>query len=477
METDGQRSALPIFMNGEEMEKYDSKAFYRRVISVALPIIIQNAISNFVSLLDNLMIGQVGTVQMSGVAIVNQLMFVFYLCVFGAVSGAGIFTAQFYGSKDDEGIRHTFRFKFLIAGLLTVLGISVFLVGGEWLIGFFLQGEGNPEDLALTLEYGREYMLIMLVGLIPFGFANAYASTLRETGKTMVPMIAGVSAVLVNLVLNYILIFGHFGAPAMGVAGAAVATVISRYVEFAIVVIWTHRNSASNAFIQGAYRSLKIPGPLMKQIIIKGMPLLVNEALWSAGMTMMNQCYSTRGLEVVAAVNIHSTINGIASTVFLSLGNVAGIIMGQMLGAGVKEKEIRWANNKLVLISVLSCFGFGGAMAALSGVFPTLYNTTETVRSTATWIICVGAAAMPFCAYANVAYFSLRSGGQTFVTFLFDSAFVWTVCVPLAFCLSRFTQMPIIPLFAICQSTEIIKVIIGRYLLKKGVWIRRIVNN
>ena len=130
------------------------RAFYRRVLAVALPIIVQNGISNFVSLLDNIMVGQVGTVQMSGVAIVNQLLFVFNLCIFGAVSGAGIFTAQYYGSANHEGIRHTFRFKILIGAILTALGIGVFLRSGRLLIELYLQGDGSPEDAAQTLAYG-----------------------------------------------------------------------------------------------------------------------------------------------------------------------------------------------------------------------------------------------------------------------------------------------------------------------------------
>ena len=264
------------------------KAFYRRVFQIAIPIIIQNGITNFVSLLDNIMIGQVGTVQMSGVAIVNQLMFVFNLCIFGATSGAGIFTAQFYGSHDNEGVRYTFRFKMLIGIVLSALGIGAFCLAGSPLIQLYLKGDGNTADAASTLAYGLDYLKVMLWGLVPFALSNAYSGTLRETNQTLVPMLAGVVAVFVNLVLNYILIFGHFGAPTMGVRGAAIATVISRYVELAIVAGWTHLHSVDNPFIVGAYRSLRIPAALTRQITVKGMPLLINEALWSVGMATIN---------------------------------------------------------------------------------------------------------------------------------------------------------------------------------------------
>lgn len=450
------------------------RAFYRRCLGVAVPIIIQNGISNFVSLLDNIMVGQVGTVPMSGVSIVNGLLFVFNLCVFGASSGAGIFTAQFHGSGDQEGIRHTFRFKTLICLAITALGIGVFLVGGQPLIRLYLTGEGDAAMAEGAMNYGLEYLHVMLWGLLPFALANVYSSTLRETGQTVVPMIAGVSAVLVNLVFNYILIFGHFGAPAMGVTGAAVATVLSRYVELAIVVLWTHRHPEKKPFITGVYRSFRIPKTLLRAIIIKGMPLLINEALWSSGMAVLNQCYSTCGLDVVPAQNISSTIFNLASVVFLALGNAVGIIMGQMLGSGASEEEVRDANRKLVALSIVSGLVFGGLMASISGLFPMIYNTTDTVRHLATSLILVNACIMPFSSYTNAAYFTLRSGGQTLVTFLFDSCFVWTCCVPLAYCLSRFTGISIVPLFAICTGMDLVKCIIGAVMIRQGKWIQNL---
>ena len=457
------------------MKKTVDWAFYRRVLAVAMPIIIQNGITNFVSMLDNVMVGQVGTIPMSGVAIVNQLMFVFNLCIFGAMSGAGIFTAQFHGSGDPEGIRHTFRFKILIGLALTAVGAGVFLTGGRSLISLYLEGGGEESAAAQTMEYGWNYLMVMLTGLLPFALANAYSSTLRETGKTSVPMVAGIIAVGVNLVLNYVLIFGHFGAPKLGVVGAAVATVISRYVELAIVAGWTHWHGRENPYIVGAYRSFSIPNQLMRGIVIKGMPLLVNEALWSVGMATMSQCYSTRGLDVVAAFNIATTINQVANVAFIALGNAVGILMGQMLGAGLPEEQIRRDNGRMIRLSVGICLFFGAVLLALSGVFPKIYNTTQEVRAIAQGLICVSAVMMPVNSYNNATYFTLRSGGQTFITFLFDSGFTWVVCVPVAYCLSRFTAIPILPLYAICVGVDIFKTIVGTWMLKKGTWIRRII--
>ena len=457
------------------LQKYiGDRAFYKRILAIAIPIIIQNGITNFVNLLDNIMVGQVGTVPMSGVSIVNGVLFVFNLCVFGASSGAGIFTAQFHGSRDDEGIRHTFRFKFLVCIGITLVGIAIFLLGGETIIGLYLTGEGDAAMAEGALHYGKQYLSVMLWGFLPFALSNAYSSTLRETGETVVPMTAGIAAVLVNLVLNYTLIFGHFGAPEMGVAGAALATVISRYVELAIVAGWTHLHPDRHCYIRGAFRSFRIPRRILKGIVTKGMPLLVNEFFWASGMAIMNQCYSTCGLDVVPAMNICSTMFNLGSVVFLSLGNVVGIIMGQMLGAGHGEQQIRDYHRKLMAFATVVGGSFGLLMIAFSHAFPMLYNTTGMVRALAAKLICICGFMMPFNSYTNASYFTLRSGGQTLVTFLFDSCFMWVVCVPLAFILSRFTAMPILPLYFIIQATDWIKCALGAYMIKQGKWIQNL---
>lgn len=455
------------------LKKYiGDRAFYKRVFQVAVPIIIQNGITNFVPLLDNIMVGQVGTLPMSGVSIVNQLIFVFNLCIFGASSGAGIFTAQFHGKGDAEGVRHTFRFKFLICTALALAGGMLFFLDGSNLIRLYLTGEGDAADAAAVLGYGREYLRVMLWGLLPFALCNAYASTLKESGETFVPMAAGVAAVAVNLVGNYILIFGHFGAPAMGVRGAALATVISRYAELLLVAGWTHRNAKKHPFIRGAYASMVIPGPLLRNIVVTGMPLLANELLWSLGVVTMNQCYSTCGLDVVPAMNISSTLGNLAGVVYQSLGVSVGILMGQMLGAGHSETDVRDTNRKLIAFSVASGACFGALMALGSGVFPAIYNTTEAVRGLAQDLILISALVMPFQSFANATYFTLRSGGKTMITFLFDSVFLWVCGVSLAFTLSRFTNLPILPLFALCQLPDVLKCVVGEYMLKKGSWIQ-----
>lgn len=451
------------------------RAFYRRLFAVMVPVLIQNVITNFVSLLDNIMVGQIGTEPMSAVAIINQLIFVFNLCIFGGTAGAGILSAQFYGKGDHEGVRATFRMKVMIAGVTVVAAFGIFLSLGDSLITMFLHEGQDGLDLEATFVYAKEYLSIMLWQLLPFAVISVYSITLRETGETVLPMKASVTAVFVNLAFNYILIFGKFGAPAMGVEGAAIATVIARFVEMAIVVIWTHSHTQRNPFIVGVYRSMQVPFSIVKPVLIMGAPLLINELMWASGMTTLNQSYSLRGLEVVSALNISSMASNLFSCAFFAMGSSVSIIVGQLLGAGKLEQAVD-EDRKLIAFSVSLCIVVGIVMALISPVIPKIYNTTDTVRHIAVQLLLVTACMMPFNAFNNCAYFTLRSGGKTLITLIFDSAFVWVVSIPAAFVLSRFTDMPILRMYIIVQALELIKSSIGFYMVKKRMWVTNLVS-
>ena len=452
-----------------------NKALFKSVLIIAVPIMIQNGFTNFVNLLDNIMVGRLGTEPMSGVAIVNQLTFVFALCIFGGFSGAGIFTAQYFGKNDDEGIRNTFRFKLILGAVLTAVAVTVFLLFGDKLIGYFLSESPEGGDLPATLAYAEQYLRIMLIGLPAFALVQAYASTLRECGQTVVPMKAGVAAVLVNLVFNYMLIYGKLGFPALGVRGAAIATVISRYVEASIVMSWTHGKQKVVPFAKTLYRTLKVPKALVGRIMSKGMILLVNEALWSLGMTLLTQCYSTRGLNAVAGVNIANTLNNLFKVVFLAFGNSVGIMVGRLLGAG-KLEEARETDRKIIIFSVFISSFVGLLMITVSPFFPRLYNTTDAARAIAASLLLVQGISMPIEAYKNATYFTIRSGGRTFITFLFDGFSCIAVNFPIAFILSRYTTASVLWIFISVQIGGLVKCILGYILVKRGIWIRNIVT-
>lgn len=456
-------------------EKYiGDAAFYKRYLCLALPMILQNAITNLVSFLDNIMVGQLGTEPMSGVAIVNQLIFVYNLAIFGAVSAASIFGAQYFGKGNHKGHMHSFRFKLYATLTVTALTILLFITKGSALISLYLTDTTGSGATEVALQYGLEYLAIMMVGLIPFAINQSYATNIKETGQTLIPMIASFVAVGTNAILDYILIFGLGPIPKLGVAGAALATVIARYIEALIVIVWAHTHKEKNRYLAGTYRGLGIPKSEFKAIIIKGFPLMLNEILWAAGMTTVTQCYSIRGLEVIAGLNIATTITNLFNIIYIQLGACISIVVGQYLGAG-KLKEAKDADNKMIVFSVFCCVVVAVGMLLIGGFFPQIYNTSEQIKALAKSFIAVSAIIMPFCAFSHSSYFTLRSGGKTMVTFLFDSVFTWVVVVPSAFILAHYTGLGIVSVYFLVQATELIKVVIGYFMVKSNVWVVQMV--
>jgi len=454
---------------------FGDKAFYKRLFVIMLPIMVQNGITHFVNMLDNIMVGQVGTAQMTGVSITNQLIFIFNLCVFGAVGGAGIFGAQFFGSKDYEGVRYTFRYKLFLSALITALGAVIFLLFGSYLLKWYMQGESGITDPKLTMQYAKDYLKIMLLGILPFALVQCYSSTLRESENTTLPMIAGVVAVLVNLVFNYILIFGHFGAPALGVKGAAIATVLSRYVELLVVALATHLRPKKYPFMKGVFSSLYVPRELAQKLFLKALPLMINETLWSAGVAAVNIQYSVKGLDAIAALNISQTFWNVFAVAYMAVGAAIAVIIGQLLGAN-RLKEAKQTSYKLITASFLICVFFCTIFFIVAEFIPMAYNTESQIREIATRLMQISALAMPFDAICHATYFALRSGGKMMITFIFDCGFMWCASVLAAFLLCHFTTLPFLLIYTLVQAITIGKAALAIYLIRQDFWVKNIIT-
>lgn len=453
----------------------EEKLIYKKTLKIAVPMMIQNGITNAVGLVDNVMVGNLGTNAVTAVSIIGQLFFVFNLAIFGGLSGPGIYAAQYYGQKNIEGFRQTFRIKHWICGFCLVAGLCAFIFAAEPLIGLYMRGEGGEVDPAETMRLAKEYLGVMLIGMAPFVITQIYASSLRETGDTFMPMMAGVASVVVDVVFNYLLIFGNFGFPQLGVKGAAIATVIARFVEMTIVLVVAFAKRKKYVFLQGAYKTLLVPRAVSAKIIKKGLPIFFNEFLWSAGIAAITQTYSTLGLDIVAGLNISNTLCNLLNVVFVAMGNAVGIVIGQMLGASEYEKAQK-SSLRLAAFTGVICVALTAILVGVSGVFPNLYNTTDDIKHLGQWFIVITALYFPVQGFLNALYFTLRSGGKTLITFLFDSVFSWVVTIPLTLLLCSFSGLPVIGIYAIVQAADIIKVIIGFILVKRGLWISNIVE-
>ncbi len=452
-----------------------TKHFYKSVLTLLIPILVQQFISSFVSLLDNVMVGSLGTEAISAASIANSVLMVHMLAIFGGLSGASIFGAQFYGKGDMEGMRDTFRFKVYFSVILTGAAIAVYLLFGESFILSFLQGESNGGDLALTLRLGTGYLRIMLWGLLPFAMVQTYSGLLREAGQTVPPMVSGIIAILTNLFLNWVLIYGNLGAPKMGVEGAAIATVISRYVELVVLVTFAHRHTDRYVFLKGAYSSFRVPRRLIGKITRTGLPLLVNEILWSLGMTFINRFYSSRGLNAVAALNISGTAWNLFCVIMFAMGSAVSIMVGQRLGAG-KMEEARDVDRKLIFLTEVIHVLIGGLMILCSPLVPKMYNVGPEVQDLTRRMLVIAGLSLPLHSFAHVTYFTIRSGGRTVITFLFDAVYTWAVTVLLAFVLTRYTDWDILKIYFCVQFIDVIKLIIGLLMLRSDFWARNVVN-
>ena len=447
-----------------------SKGFYKMVLAICIPIVIQNGFTNLASLLDNIMIGQLGTLSMSGVSITNQLLQVFNVTIFGAMSGPGIFMAQFYGKKNKEGVENCFRIKLIIGIIITLLAIFLFYTFGQQLISLYLND--NPQDNLKTLNYGMDYLKIMIIGLIPFVITQVYSSSLRETGNTVLPMIASVVAVIVNFCINYILIFGHFGFPQLGVTGAAIGTVVSRVVEMSINIVGGYRNT----YLKEAMVLKKVPLSLTKEMLKRGLPLLCNEILWSISIALISQSYSTRGIIAVAAINITTTVTNFFMIVCYAMGNSISIVVGQQLGAGEIEKAKDY-DLKMLFMNFVMCLAIGIVLFNVSSLIPQIYNTSLEVKALASQLLKIAACMLPIISIYYSSYFTMRAGGKTFLTFLFDSGYTFVFTFISALLLTRLTSLPILTIYLLVQCVDIPKATLGLVLVRKGIWVHNIVSD
>ena len=475
------------------------KAFYRSVLVILLPLVVQQGITSAVNLLDNLMVGSLGTEPYVAVGVVNQILMVFNLTVFGGLSGVSIFGSQFAGKGDESGMRQSFRTKIYFGMIVIVLGVGVLMAFGETFISIFMKGEMNSpanadvpleeliQRVAKATEEGKKYLSVMLWGLPPFVIAQSYAGSMREMGRTMATMVASVIAILTNLVLNFLFIYGTremtlFGATFtmwgadLGVSGAALATIISRYVEMAVVVIYAHLHQERYVFLKGAYRSGYVSGALLRRVVITGSPLLLNEVLWSLGMTFINQCYSHRGMDALAAITVTGTAWNLFCIIMFAMGNAVSIMVGQHLGRGDKQGA-REVDTKLLFITVVSHLILGGVLALMAGVIPDWFDLTPVAQDIARETLVIAGISLPIHAFLHATYFTIRSGGKTMVTFLFDSVYTWCVPAVLAYCLSHLTQANVVTMYLCIQMIDIVKLVIGLFMLRSDFWANNIVGD
>ena len=443
------------------------KSFYKRLIAVALPIVVQQLITSSVQLVDNIMVGSLGELAIDSVAAVNQLYFIIILVTFGVLGGAGVYTAQYFGSKDFDKLKQTFRFKMIAALIIVFLSFIILSFFGSFFISLFTD---NQE----IISGGMSYLKIVRFSMIPWAFSVSISFTFREIGITKPLLRISFITILTNTFLNYLLIFGNFGFPQLGIEGAAIATLISRALEASLFVILAiKKGSVFNTKVKDMF---KINPVVLKAIIIMALPLMLNEILWSTGQTVFIEAYSTRGENAYAAANITATISQLVFVIFGGMSTGIAVMVGNTLGEN-KLEQARDNAKKLIFASVVTAFFMGVILFILSYFIIDIYNVLDETKAYAAFNIRINAIIIPIVAFNIAMYFTLRAGGDTRSTLIMDSGYMWVIQVPTIFLLSRVTDLPITMLFLIVQLLEIPKMGFAYARYKKGNWIRNLSNS
>ena len=440
--------------------------FYTTLLTLAIPVSIQNAVSSSLNLVDTFMIGQLGEVSIAAVGLANRVFFLMVLTLFALSSGTAIFTAQYWGKKD---IRHIGKVMgiALVLNMMTALTFSLAALAiPDAIMRIF------TEDSQVIAE-GCAYLRIVAFSYILTGITMLYAFVLRSIEQVRIPMYASIIALGLNTFLNYCLILGHFGFPALGVEGAAIATLIARVIEAVIIVSITYRRKYPAVKLSDF---MKIPRELIHQFFVTTMPVVANEFSWALGMTTYSIIYGRMGTAEVAAVNIVNPVEQISSSVFFGIASATSVMIGNQIGAGREDTAFSYAKKLSVLGPVGTLF-MGGLIALHAHQITSVFRVSPEVRMFALNMLFV------LCCVLWIRVFNminvvgvLRGGGDTKFSMYMELISIWIVGVPLAVLGGFILKIPVYWVFALVSLEEVFKMILGLYRLYSKKWIHNLVE-
>lgn len=438
------------------------KPFARNVLLVALPMVIQQLVASSLHIVDGLMVSALGDAVYSGVTQANRYTFMFNLFCFGTATGGSIFMSQYWGARDIKRMRQAMGVTMACSMLVAVLFFTVACLFPRQIISLFLQ----PGE---SFEYAVKYLRIVMFGYLFTAVDNVFAAAIKAGERTWLPMISGFASVAVNSFFNWVFIYGHFGVPAMGVEGAAIATVMSAAVSMGMNMAFAYgkRLPAGARPSQWLYREKGFIPRFMKTVL----PVIINEGLWGIGTTMYSVYYGRMGDTAVATMGVCTTINDLVWVGIFAMAHSTAIIIGKTLGAGKREQAYLYAKRMLagtmtmgVVLGVILAFIRGPLVSIFGGLSPT-------VRETAKTILLMGSATIWFRSFNTVNIVGiLRSGGDTLFSMVLDVGSLWAVSVPLTGVAALLLHLPLPYVYACTFLEEAVKVAIGVPHFKSRKW-------
>lgn len=446
---------------------FEDKKFLRRIIAIGVPITIQMMLNTILNLVDNMMIGSLGESSIAAVGLANKVFFVFTLLLFGVVSGSSILTAQYFGKRDIKNIRR-------VLGMSLIIGLSgavLFMFAGLFIpkvvMRIFTPSEG-------TISIGASYLMIVAISYPITAITNCYIALLRATNKVKAPVFISLVSILVNVVLNYTFIFGNFGAPRLGVQGAAIATVIARIVEcVSILSIVYISNGEAAAKLK---ELIAFDKEFIKKYFITVSPVIANEFMWGLGVTMYSLVYGRMGDSAVAAITITQNVEQICIVIFQGLSSATAVILGNELGAN-KLKDAEKHAKSFFILQLMLTIVMGIVCILIRRPLIELFSVEQNVASDITRCLTVFVCYLPFRMFNLINIVGvLRSGGDTKASLLLDITGVWFVGIPFAFLGGIVLGLPIYYVYAMITIEEVYKFILGFKRYKQKKWLRNIVE-
>lgn len=449
------------------MKKYiGDKRFYKQVFTLILPIMLQQLFVSIAGYVDNLMINEYGdgVLAYNGVSAANRLMFVCNFVWMGLAATASIFIAQYFGAKNKEKIKESIRLSLVVEIIFGIIGMLIFLLFGNMVVDSYVQ---DP----ISRSYGYDYISVMATGVIFIALNTAISNCLRSVKKTTLPLVAGTIGIVVNVCLNYCFIFGNFGFPELGAIGAALATVISKVVEFIVFIIAIIIMKEEN--FKGLFKSLKISKSLVEEYIRKGIPLVTNELLWALGMVILTAMYTYKNDLWYNAYSYSQNISDLFFIVFAGIGTGTAVIVGESLGKSDFERAEKDFYSMKGLSVIMG--GFVGILMVITSPYISLmFNPTPEVKSIMIKVLSVTAIFCAVYCYNSVCFFVLRSGGDTTRAFILDQTPTYLIAIPLASLLGINASkwglaLPLI--YLITHSSDIFKIFLANFFVRKKTWL------
>ena len=441
------------------------KNFYKLIFSIAIPIACQNLITFAVSMADSVMVGSLGQDPLVAVSLANQLFFVFMILIFGLGSGGNILVAQYWGKGDVKAIHKVMSILYKVSIVFAMLFMAIAVLVPEQFMRIFTQKQE-------IIKLGAEYLRYIFISYIFFALTNVTINVLRSVETVKVSIIVYSASLIVNASLNWILIFGHLGAPAMGVKGAAIATTIARIVEFLIAIGFMIFVEKKIKFkMKYFWKTDKI---LLRDLTVVGGPVVLNELLWALGSSALAFIVAKMGEEVVAANNINSIIWQFVSVFIMGAGSAGAVIIGNTIGAKEYERAKEYANSLIVLAVLLGIIG-GVIMFAIRPYVLMLYDVPDVTKTVAMQIIGISSFILVFQSLAFILMIGiLRGGGDTKFVLVADIIFLLFLTVPFGYVVAVILKWPIPLVYIVLKSDEIMKVIVSLFRVKSGKWIRNV---